>query len=123
MKIWIGYNLIEDNLLHEQPLLWRAANWDYGVEQCREHCWPGILFPKLRSILNLMAKAIGAIKPVINWFGYSLEIAPVQELGEPSTYLPQSAEFIGSHQASVPDSGQPYEASHRYCRDALDILK
>jgi hypothetical protein len=50
-KFGIGYKSVEDNLLHEQPLRWRAANWDYGVEQCREHCWPAILFPKLRPLI------------------------------------------------------------------------
>src|SRR5262249_20888234 len=112
MKIRITYNLIEDNLLHVQPLLWRAANWNYGVEKRREHCWPDILFP----LRPLIAYAICAIKPVINWFGYSLEIAPLQELGEPSKYLQNSTEFIGPHQASMPDGGHPYEAPHWYCR-------
>jgi hypothetical protein len=100
-----------------------AANRNRAVKQCRKHCRPGGLLPNLGFRLILVSQTIGAVKPVINWLGNPSETAPVQELGEPPTYLQNCAKFVGSHQASVLDSRASYKTSHRHCRNSLDILK
>ena len=64
-------------------------------------------FRSSAKLPELAGKTTRVIESVIERFGNSPEIAPVQKLSEPAKYLQRRTEFVGPHEASLSNSGPP----------------
>jgi hypothetical protein len=116
MKGRVRDKSVKDGLLKKQPLLRGMTERHCGFKQPGEQGRPYDSLLIFRRPVERPGKTMWVIKSVIQRVGNSPKIAPAQELSQPDKYLQWCTEFIGPHEASLPNGRPPNETPHRRCR-------